>query len=270
MPMGLPGCDSSRENPLSRAVRQLLEDGKPFPRLSMCFFDPKTSPFRWLGVLVHSAGDRILFFPGYAQTPIALQVFAGGAQVEERPFLFDHASLERDLQSWHVTTPQSADHVGRPKTLKLGDSRVLWFGLSAASDEALRPVLLVTKATASVPPRDSERRTQAFMRARDGAEFPLVSLNTDLPRRKSPSFLHFSFVVGPAGFPDYVGTDIAAPVESPYVTPPLPSSIPRLPSRSHRVRLSGSIELQITVTELPGSLSVPIIFTGSSANIMPQ
>jgi len=270
MPAGLPGCDSSDENPLSRSVRQLLEEGKPFPRLSMCFFDPKTSPIRWLGVLVHSAGDRILFFPGYAQTPTTLQTFVGDSQTENRPFVFDHVSLERDLQSWHVTTPRSTDHVGRPKTLPLGHSRVLWFGLSAASDQALRPVLIATRVTGNLPPSDAQRRIQAFMAARDGAEFPMFSLNTDIPRRKPPSFLHFSFVVGPAGFPDYDGTEIAAPIASPYVSPSLPPAIPRLASRRHRIRLSGSIELQITATELPGSLSVPITITGASANVMPQ
>jgi len=231
----------------------------------MCFFDTGQNAFRWLGVAVHSAGDRILFFPGYAATPAEIHSFLAGNQVWNQPFVFDHASLESDLRTWHVTTPGSTEHLGRPRTLDLGESCVLWFGLSVADENALRLVREETVVTAPVPPSDGRRRIEAFIAARDKVQFPLISRNTEHPRRTDASFLHFAFVVGPKGFPEYTSPEIAAPYNSPFLATPLPIVFRDLPIRSHRVELSSTIDLQIICCELPGTLKAPLTFTGSYA-----
>jgi hypothetical protein len=264
MPGGSLGRDNAPENPLSRAAVQLLQRGKSFPRLSMCFFDTGNGVLRWLGVIVHSAGDRILFFPGYSTTPTEIRRFMAGNQVWNQPFLFDHASLQSDLRTWHATTPGSADHLGKLRTLDLGESRVLWFGLSVADENALRLLCEETVVTATVPASDGQRRIDAFMASRDGAQFPLVSLNTEQAKRTDQAFLHFAFVVGPRGFPEYSGPELGAPFNSPFLAQPLPGVFYNLLVRSHRIELSPTIDLQITCCQLPGSLTAPITFTGPS------
>ena len=271
MPSGAAaGRDAVPENPLSRAVAYLLLGGKPLPRLSMCFFDSGQNAFRWLGVFVHSAGDRILFFPGYAAAPTEIHSFLWGNVVWNQPFVFDHVSLESDLRTWHVTTAGSTEHLGGPRTLDLGESRVLWFGLSVADENALRLVRQKTVVTAPVPSSDSRRRIEGLIAARDKAQFPLISRNTDHPRRTEGSFLHFAFVVGSKGFPEYNGPEIAAPYNSPFLSTPLPVVLRDIPLRSHRVELSSTRELQITCCELPGTLKTPLTFTGPGGAGMPQ
>jgi hypothetical protein len=261
MEIGAPGTDDSPDNPFSRAVARLFREGKPFPRLTKCFFKGSNDVPRWLGVIVHSAGDRILFFPGYSTTPTAIRSFVDNTEVWNREFVLDHVSLESDLKTWHVTSPNSADHLGKPRTLELGDSRVLWFGLSFSNEEALRLVRQETVVSAAVPSSDAQRRVNAFKSSREGTEFSMISLNTEQPRRVDVSFLHFAFVVGPRSFPSYLGNQLAAPVGSPFLASPLQASIAGLPLRNHRVQLSSSIDIEITSCELPGSLTVPMIFT---------
>jgi hypothetical protein len=231
----------------------------------MCFYNSGGSgPLRWLGVFVHSAGDRVLFFPGYSDIPTQIRGFKAGAEVWNQPFQFDHASLENDLRTWHVTSPGSADHLGRPRTLDIGESRVLWFGLSVANESALRLVREETTVIARVPPSDGKRRMDAFVAARDGAQFPIVSLNPQHPTPNNKGFLHFAFVVGPKGFPAYTGSELGAPFNSPFLAEPLPEALHNLPLRIHRVELSPTIDLQIACCLMPGVLTAPFSFTGPS------
>ena len=262
MPGGALGIDAEPSNPLSRATARLFADGMPFSRLSMCFFNGEKSVLRWLGVLVHSAGDRILFFPGYTTAPTDLGAYVGRADVSRAGFIFDHASLEADLKTWHVTTAGSRDHLGSPRTVDLGDSRVLWFGLSVADANALRPVRDQTLVEARIPASDSARRANVFKAARENAQFPLLSLNSDHPAPAGDSFLHFAFVVGAKGFADYVGPEQGFPFGSPFLPEPPPTSRGPLPIRIHRIELSPTMDLQVTCCHLPGKLAVPLAFTG--------
>lgn len=264
MPIGTQEKDTAPENPLSRAIAQLLHQGKPFPRLSMCFFDPGNQVPRWLGVLVHSAGDRILFFPGYASSHNGIRRFFQSKEVFNQSFQFDHVSLERDMKTWHATAFGSTAHVGKTRTLELGESRVLWFGLSIAGDHILRLLSRETIVTAKVPAVDSKRRIDTFKAAREGAQFPLISLNTDTPRYTDQTFLHFAFIVGPRGFNDYIGSDLGLPVNSPFLASSLPDMFSSLALRSHRVELSPTTDLQIVCLELPGALNVPLTFTSQT------
>jgi hypothetical protein len=149
-PGGSPGRDESPTNPLNRATAQLLQYGKPFPRLCMCFFKDARGTLRWLGVFVHSAGSRVLFFPGFADTFKEVQHGFKAKSQRNQPFDFDHVSLENDLQSWHITSARSEDHIGKPRTLDIGKSRVLWFGMSVADANVLRIVREETRITSVV------------------------------------------------------------------------------------------------------------------------
>lgn len=264
--IGVPGDDSSAANPLARAVRRLLlGDGQPFSRLSLCFFRDDNALAHWLGVFVHSAGGRVLFFPAMPETIDQLQAFRAETEVAHRHFAFDHASLECDLQRWHVTSTGSADHVGNAATLPLGDGRVLWFGMSVASTSALRLLRQTSTVTADVPDSDAKRRWRVLKDARENAAFPMVSMNMeDASAPTEPRFLHFAVIVGPSGFADYRGTELGFPFGNPYVVGGL-EPLPRgLPLRSHRFALSATLDVQIVCAWVPGRLSVPITFTTPS------
>lgn len=264
MPAGRPGRDDSPDNPIARALNKLLREGQPFHRLNHCYFSDGTDDLRWLGVLVHSAGDRVLFFPGFAETQTRIQGYQNDREVWNQPFVFDHASLERDRRSWHATSPRSTEHLGSPKTLEIGQGRVFWFGLSVKSSAVLRAVLESTTATAYVPQSDSRRRADVLGAAREGAEFPIMALNTEHPTNDQEYFLHFAFVVGPAGFPEYPGPELGAPFGSPFLCSPLPNPIVNVPIRLHRVALSDTVEVQVSCVALPGALTVPATVTSPS------
>ena len=249
---------------MARAIARLLGEGQPFDRLCNCYFAAESNDLRWLGVFVHSAGDRVLFFPGFANTYQQVQGFKGQQEAWNQQFLFDHASLERDRQSWHATSPGSSQHVGSPKTLDLGNGTVLWLGLSVASTAVLRPALAQTSVVATVPPSDARRRAGVLRAARDGAQFPILQLNNELPPPGGASFLHFAVVVSSADAPDYAGPELGAPYGSPFLSEPLPDSFVNLPIRRHRVALSSTIHLQVTTARLSGCLSVPVTLTSPS------
>lgn len=181
-----------------------------------------------------------------------------------RPFAFDHASLERDPRTWHVTTPGSTDHIGRPPTLSLGEGRVPWFGMSVAGADGLRVLRKESVITAEVHPSDSRRRAAVLNAARENMEFPMLSLNTDVPPPTFEGFLHFGVIVGPKVFPDYRGPEIGFPFGSPYVVRGLTPPHAGLSMRSCRIALSDTIDIQITCAFVPGRLKVPIAFTAPS------
>jgi hypothetical protein len=195
-----------------------------------------------------------------------LECFQGEKLHARRTFSFDHVSLEEDRRTWHLTAPSSSDHVAGPRTLDLGEGRVLWFGLSFQTFEAFRPVLNETTLEFVSPRSDSQRRREAFTAAREGALFPIIALNGEHPNPFHESFVHVSVVAGPPGFQDYMGPELAFPVGSPYLRAPLPVTLSNLPCRTHRVALSTTTDIQITVTQLPGALVTPVTFTGPTSH----
>jgi hypothetical protein len=266
MPVGLDGSDASPANPLARALRQLLREGRPFSRLCQCYFRDLQGTVRWLGVFVHSAGDRVIFFPGFADTMDKIHGFKNETEMWKQDFAFDHATLESDLRTWHVTSAGSQDHLGRPSTLAIGDDRVLWFGLTLADASTLRIVRRETVITANVPPSDGKRRIEVFSAAREGAQFPMLLFNTEHTTLESRGLCHFAVYVGPKGFSDYVGVDLGAPHENPFMVEPLPDEIAPLPLRTHRIALSDTLDIQITTALLPGQLNVAASFTSPTRN----
>ena len=202
-----PGTDRCADNPLARATDCLFRQGRPFSRLSKCFFRGIDGRLRWLGIFVHSAGNRIIFFPGFAQLHKEVVGYRDDVLAWDRPFQIDHLSLESDWLDWHFTEPRSADHIGNFRTLPLGLGVVHWFSMSVQTQDDLRVLRRRTLVSAPTPARDVERRTEVFLRAIDG-------------------------------------------------------SLAGMPIRIHRVALSGTIELEITASLLPGQLQNRFVFSG--------
>lgn len=263
MDAGRVGLDSDPTNPLSRSLARLINTGKPFSRLSLSFLNEGSGQLRWFGVFAEA--KRTLFFPGFSVAFDGIESHRGQAPHARRSFEFDHLSLEKDRTTWHVTTRGSSDHLGSPRTLALGNGRVLWFGLSFPSLDAFRPVHDRTEIEFSAPANDASRRREVIMASREQAEFPILSLPDGPLTTQSDSYFHASVIAGPAGFETYLGPEHAFPIGSPYLASPFPSALNDLPTRIHRLQLSSNTDLQITLARLPGKLTVPVTFTGSEA-----
>lgn len=265
-----PGVDASTENPLARATDCLFCLGRPFSRLNKCFFVGADGTMRWLGIFVHSAGDRLLFFPGFAQPQTQVLAHCESGVRWDQPFQIDHLSLESDRRTWHLTAPKSIDHLGRLPTRKLGADRLHWFSMSAADAAHLRVVREETRVLAPTPPQDVDRRVQIFKGARENATFQIVRLNSDFPSLVEPTFLHFSVVVGPRGFSSPQNELLGLPQGSPFLPSTRPIEAIQAPIRLHRVLLSDNIELEITAANLPGDLQTPWLFAAPMPESRPN
>lgn len=262
---GRPGTDTSPENALYRSLRYLMKKGRPQKAVTLCKMGgldkAPDAPVRWFGVFVLSAGDRLLYFPGFFQPDGRLLAFAGEAPMANRGFRADHASLEPDLRTWHLTEdPPRRGHQGGPITQDVGEGRVLWFGMSVAEEEIFREIRYETLMAKGVPSADARRRFKEFRKA------AFADPNHVIPRPPSSrpagdEFLHFLFIVGPEGFPMYEGGDLLTPHGAPWVDPPLPDPLKDLHFRSHRIRVGEGLELEIAAGRLPGQLQVPVAFT---------
>jgi len=261
MDYGVPGCDADTSTPLSRAISQLFKEGKPFLNLCMCFFKDTSAALRWLGVFVQSAGNRLIYFPGFINDFDQIQGFQGKSLQWHQPFDFDHISLEKDHCKWHITSRHSGSHLGSPRTLPLDENRVLWLGISVTNAHVMRLVKQETKIVVDPPTSDSRRRYEIFHKARKGVKFPIVSLNEECPISFDEWFLHFGLIVGPKGFRLYLGGELGFPYGSPYLDQPLPGELSGLPIRHHRLELSDDTDIQITVCCLPGRLKIPVVIT---------
>ncbi len=262
---GSPGVDDDPNNPLARGLDRLIRDGKPLGKISLCFLDPDTGPgiheAKWVGVFVFSAGDQLVYFPGFGNQYQQLQISRHRGRKQDRRFNVDHVTLEKSLVRWHITSPKSLRRQRGFGTADLGSGRHLWFGMSLNSFDVLREVKSQTVVGGNVPESDSKRRLDTFMQARSGVEFPCIKLDPDAQDLFKPGFPHLSLIVGPCGFRSYGGEQLGFPHDSPYVIPPLPNTLPPLPLRSQRASLPSKLDIEIISSWLPGRLTVPISFT---------
>jgi hypothetical protein len=116
-PVSNDACDAGADNPVNRALNALLEDGRPIRSFAMCHLKvPPESEvpdeLRWLGVFVHSQGNRVLYFPGFSYDRFL--AFQGTTRREPNAFSIDHVSLESNFLHWHVTSYRSREHFGNP------------------------------------------------------------------------------------------------------------------------------------------------------------
>lgn len=260
------GVDDSPENPLARATQCLFLEGKPFTRLNKCFFLDTDGRMRWLGIFVHSAGDRVIFFPGFAELQQHITGYYGDTPRWDQEFKIDHLSLEPDWRSWHFTEPRSVAHVGKMYTHQLAPDVFHWFSMSVKSKHDLRIARKETKVSAITPPKDIDRRVEIFKASREDAEFQIVGLNESSPSRQ-PNFFHFSVTIGPPRFALNNSEILGIPYGSPLVKEHPDKPLADIPSRVHRIRLSGRVELEVTSLVLLGDLQNRIVFSGQPNRI---
>lgn len=262
--------DSDPSNPLARALyRLLLHDGQPFKRISQCFWADRqffTSSvdykLHWLGVFVLSDRDRIIFFPGLRSLQQQTRFYENRNLKLQQNFNFDHITLDSDYLSWHVTDSGSKSHVPwNIRTTELEGGRRLWFGMSIPDFSFLHPVSKLTSIISNVHQSDKDRRLQVFQTARENSIFQIVEQHPDSLSVFPNGFYHISVIVGSAGFELYKGENHGFPIDSPFLSEPLPKDLIQIPMRYHRVSLSEDIDLQISTARLPGTLKTPVTFT---------
>jgi hypothetical protein len=263
IPEGAEGRDDNPFNPLARATNKLLRDGDPMQKISLCYLDAQDSPglfpLRWFGVFIHSYGGRLILFPGFAEPFTFMFRSQGQGRPNTKPFSTDHLSLEADMKSWHITSTGSREHEGTFPTHDVGSGRYFWCGISVAGFDRLREVKKEVVTQANVPETDGRRRTDNVLAARDKLVFNTLQLNAEAKRRFTPGFLHFALVVGPCGFPNYSGFLFPNADTLPYVSPKFPP-LNDTPVRGHRLNIP-PFDVEIISAWLPGTLSVPFLFT---------
>jgi hypothetical protein len=258
---GLQGVvDESEHNPLFRALASLFTTGKPFPKLANTFIVGDDEILRWFGVFVESSGDRVVFFPGFAD-PIAKIAESKTESPHESAFELDHITLERNRRKFHVTSALSNRHVAGPSTLRLDDHSILWVGISARAFECFRPVAQETRLFFDCPSGDGERRRTSFQRAISGQISNTLRLAPDASLDSDNSFLHFAVYVGSGSVCFYSGIEIAAPYGNPFLTKALPHRL-RSHVRKHLLPLSTKTAIQVTACRIPGGLAAPFTLTG--------
>lgn len=247
-PFGIPGIDQDINNPLSRAFARFDKKGHPLKGASLSFIREGVSVPRWLGVFIHSEGDRILFFPG------GLGVCATGCG----GFVVDHVTLDKSFRGSHFTSPGSADHFECGRPTALNENCYLWFGMSCARPEMLRIVMRKTIRPMIISESDLPRRAGIVKDAFQAGTAPLVRV-APYDAQIAPCFLHFSVMVGPRGFAEYQGGKLSLP-PSPKYWSRNASIQAGLHLRRYRIALSPQIDLQVRAGWVPGVLNEPMIF----------
>jgi hypothetical protein len=253
---GEPGEDKDSYNPLARALANLLQTGQPFQRLTQCFViddrdqsSKNSSRMRWLGVFVYSAGNRIIFFPGFTDHMTEVHKIHQTEPETRRAFQFDHFTLEPDMQRWHITNLDSTEHISGARTQNLGEDTYLWFGLSIASLDVLRIAKETTVVTALVPSSDAERRKIVFLDARENIVFQILEFHPDIAR-SDIRVAHFGIIVGRGVNKLYEGDQPGLPDGSLL--------------RQHLMGLSNDRDIQIDTAILPSALTYPVVVTSPS------
>jgi hypothetical protein len=257
---GSEGEDSDPANPLSRAANRLLEYGKPFKRLTMCFLHDMDS-YRWFGVFVESDKKLIVFFPGPISAVSSIIVYQGNRLQRNKAFNFDHMTLESDFKGWHITSPKSGRHIGRFPSADLGNGKYLWCGFSFCDGSSLRELLKETTITVKLPAPDNNRRLKAFMNSINNAPIHMLEFHPKAREMFPEGFSHVSMIVGPRGFRDYEGQRYAYPENSPFLINPFPIGPLQVPDQRYRIELSDSVDIQINAARLPGVLHGPFTIT---------
>jgi hypothetical protein len=225
--------------------------------------DGTLSPF-WLGTFVCSAGNRVIFFPGYSKRLGRVLTYKGTKQIRDTQTVIDHLTLEKDRDTWHMTTALSADHFKGAKSLPLTGDTVLWFGMSIASPASLHLVRRKTIIQHQVPASDARRRHENIMQAFHNVENLRLELVPESLDPQSEHFHHFTVIVGNPDMLHALPQEFAFPHGSPLVEPPIPDDF-RIRSCAQIFALPGHCAIQITATRLPGRLMLPVHFTGQIA-----
>ncbi len=183
-----------------RPLQVLATQGRPIGKLTYLVTSAAGFPTFTVGSLVHSEGDRIIFFPGLAARHLLW--YTEGEAPDGG--VVHHITLDRDRETFHIaledelggTSPTSRPRLPRHPTRLLPGGARLWFGLSLRDATVLEVTPSELRFVFSAPPLDSARRVKDMVRAREGSDFHLLSLFDGEPL-EAGMFLHFDFAVSP-------------------------------------------------------------------------
>jgi len=260
------GKSADPKNALARPFSRFIAKGTQIGNINYVFLNAG-KPTKIFGSLCYTAGKRILFFPALTGRNVHWAHYPDqNRQSIQTDGLIDHITLESNVQDCHVTI---LDDKGKKpirlrsfKTKSFGENCLFWFGLSMQSLDYLETTPEELTISFSSPPQDSKAKTEAFLKAREGAIFHILELdeNQSLSLTKE-EFIHFDFFLGPdnlKGFP--CCTPTAEPAVSSYVAP----KEGKVNSRAHPVRLEGiNYRIWIVLSKHSGRLSDNTILTVS-------
>jgi hypothetical protein len=167
---------------LARPFKQLFEEGKPIGRINYIFFKVNKWPSRVLGSLCLTQGQRLLFYPGLIERKVnwCFSKKESFRSIKSTGFV-DHLTLEKGSRKWHVTIlePEGTKELRMPSygTKEIHKNTFFWFGLTIQDLSVLEITPEELTLIFPSPPRDSNRRIESLMKARDRAIFHLATLN---------------------------------------------------------------------------------------------
>jgi len=256
---GLSEGNVAVSSALGRPFKRLFESGKPIEKLTYIYFQPPQGPLRTLGSLCHSAGGRVVFYPGL--TTRSVRWFSQGDKLVPVATLanelLDHITLESDFVRWHSTilTAHGAKRTRIPnqRTRQVEKDLIFWFALCVGNPATLElaPATL-TLGPFPVTSSDSKRRAESAIMAREGAVFIITQLHDDetLP---STAFVTFEFWI--CRNPKERRHEVVVPIAPPAVAEPL--SLPtELQYRGHDIVIPGlSTRFSVNAYKLVGTLA---------------
>ncbi len=246
-------------------MANLIADGKPYETHALCYFSENwpegQANVHWLGVFLHTKGDRILFFPGIDN--ITKQIFTTykGKKSSRDEFSIDHLTLEPQKRKWHLTSKVPGSHLSGGTVRDVGEDRFLWFGLSISNASILRELKRTTTVRFHSPSSDAERRIDEVTSLHSKAPQNLIGLPREGIDQFTVGYTHLTFTVGPKDASDYLGPDLLQPHGYAGVTPFTMSEASKIPVHLHRIPITKDLDVQIASMKLPGKIPRPFIYS---------
>jgi hypothetical protein len=262
---GAPGIDDRPDNPLTRGMRKLFDEGGRLPAqspvkhlLPVHYEDPHNGKLRWFGVFVQSHSGLLMWFPGLALPVSGVEFQLGRGKSSRQSFHLDHVTLAPATRDLHITTQGSRARRGLGRSMPLGSDRLFWLALTVGETTQLREVAQRTVARFGGLPdgHHGTARAQAVKAAVEGS--PSLVLRMNGPRPWLHSLVHFAVIAVPLGAAPYQGSYLAMPNESPHFVPTEPPGMKKIPVQVRQARLSPEWVLQFVTAWCPGRLRSPI------------
>ncbi|ROZ81553.1 hypothetical protein EF096_17295 [Pseudomonas neustonica] len=132
--------------------------------------------------------------------------------------------------------------------------------MSIDSAEVLRLVRKETQVSAEVSGSDTDRRAKILESMTKQSVTQILQLNGEYELIASSSFLHFSVLIGPAGFTSPQNQIMGLPYGGKLASQRPNNWNGKAPIRIHRFQLSKGIEIEIVASHHSGDLSMPVVF----------
>ncbi len=183
-------------NALIRPYRFLITKRKDIGKVKYLFYRENESPFRIFGSLCHSAGKRLLFFPGLIARKLIWNTKLKNSPLPQG--IIDHFTIEPNFKTWHVTTllNDKKEKIWMPsfKLFELQPSLYFWFGLSIKNKNELDVTPEEVKLSFESFSIESRRLLQIIKKSRENVEDNILELSNK-ERKDKNNFLHFDILV---------------------------------------------------------------------------